>query len=463
MSDSSATSDQASYKSLVSSPETQRYQPDQDFVTQLTDRLSNLSITRPIESMEIDPSSSEESEHILEGYDTLVEGRESDDNPQGQGQPTQEAEPDNSQGEGHHIQEEEANPLEPLNLSPNPPSPPSPPDPDNNPEFNMANAKPVKIPEFNPDDRSLPAKAWIRVVERCQLAGGQTNGQNNISDAELASKAIIALRGDAALWSSNTQEEGRDPDPFRTWQTFKEVFLERFHKKATLGERAEMMKGLFQKEDETVLAFLDRVKQAYFILYENWPAPTEANANADKLAKTKSFEMHACQTFINGLKDDIRKGVITQGGDTLTAILPVAQRVEASIKDKKVKHVSAIHQEDDIETEKEVNFVFSRPRGQARRGRGPARRGQSRGRRPAQPFRARFNGTCDWCNVYGHKRQDCFRRINEEQRNRGAPRANRPPLRQAAQVDTDQEEPKDVNALAADLNAEEFFLNPFAA
>lgn len=482
-------------------------------VEKLSQSLSRLDIRAsqvdPVQPMDIDVSQI----NVLPGYDTLEseslestsdlkKGGESAGVPniqqltshtqtQQHSAAQQTKREQNSEDEEEEDNEEELDPnlFQPQNTDP--PEDPDPSDPssdsddEENPENpDMAAAKSIKLPEFDPSKSDLTAKAWTNLVQLARLSGG-VNAQNQplISERELASKAILVLKNDAALWANNLAEERRDPNPLEDWTRFKEAFLKRFHKKASLAERTEMMEQLTQRKEESVLGFLDRVKQAHFILYENWPEPVgengeaaaEAVITADNLAKKKSFEMHACQYFAKGLKDEIKRGVVAQGGDTLEEIVPIAQRIETSIeKERHSKSVAVVETERNEKRQEEEdqplevhqisrrgnrNFPNNRGRGGHRRNFQPRQPSQWRPQNGRGRRRPRFNGHCERCGYFGHKISQCYARVENGGTNQNGNQnhGHAPSFRQAASIDYPPDDAQ-VNTVSRGMS----LLNPFS-
>lgn len=315
---------------------------------------------------------------------------------------------------------------------------------------------------FDPDSPSsrLNAKSWVNLVERARNGvGNDATGAPKISNKELASKAIMMLRGTAALWSDNLVEEDLDPNPLDDWRLFKTAFLARFYAKATLSERTALMRSLSQKPSETVIQFLDRVKQAHYIFYENWPSlqdsATNAEKAADKAAKKKSLEMHISQSFINGLYDDIREHVLMQESNNLATLLTIAQRIEASKKTKpklQVASTSVLPNPDDFECPAHkasvdaVNRYNLSQRGNPGRGRGRGFRNRGQG----QSNRPRFTGTCPYCQKIGHKLAQCFTKRNDERRKAENVQPQAAKSYQAATVEANDDQNREVNTITAE-------------
>ena len=308
----------------------------------------------------------------------------------------------------------------------------------------------LQIPVFNPDNDDISAKAWMNLVDLGKQAAGKTGGVDNWSDEVTASMSIMLLKGKAADWVANLIEEG-DP-AVKKWSELKKKFQERFCVKHTLSEKTRLLSGLQMTHSETCADFFDRVKSALNILYdEMWTPPEEINAEADKLARTKSINMHHKLLFSAGLRSDIRQDVIIQDSVTLEDVKTVAMRVEASVKDRKksaavVEVSEVLEEEEKDDSEFEVDAIHKQSQRQVRQY-------QNRGGRGSRSFRGgtynrgrggRFNGLCHYCSKAGHQIRSCFARQNDEKQ--GIFRDRRPPSdrpQETAAVDASVE----VNAL----------------
>ena len=277
----------------------------------------------------------------------------------------------------------------------------------------MANDKgKIQVPLFDPD-KGDKAKTWVHQVERCRRAAGRgappaqpqgAVGAYNWSETATANYALLAMRGVAAEWSENLEEndvQGRDE-----WATLKPMILERFHVKATWSEKTALIVNLKQRNSEPVLNFKDRVESAVNTLFEGWTARPDTDAqnlrNADIEAKKKAMKMMTGSLFAAGLRSEIREFVVSQDLADIDALAKAAVRVEAC-KNKRTQEsrMEMIAEVDDVVAEEEVAAV------------------RKKSFAPNNAYAAKkkpFNGNCNYCKKFGHMKMDCFARINAEKK-----------------------------------------------
>ena len=146
-----------------------------------------------------------------------------------------------------------------------------------------------------------------------------------------------------------------------------------------------------------------------------WESASEANEAADKLARTKSINLHHKLLFSAGLRSDIKQDVIIQDSVTLEDIKMVAIRVEASVKDRKKSAVMEVNeidgQRDDDDSEFEVDAIHKISQRQLRQyerrnrgSRGNQGNRSQRGQMGRGNYRGgRFDGLCHYCHKPNHQ------------------------------------------------------------
>ena len=221
----------------------------------------------------------------------------------------------------------------------------------------------LQILVFDPDRNDISAKAWMNLVDLGKAAAGKTaNNEDVWNDEVTASMAIMLLKSKAADWVANLIEEN-DP-AIKKWSLLKVKFQERFCVKHTLSEKTRLISDLKMSSTETCADFFDRVKSSLNTLYDQeWTSPAAGHEEADKLACTKSVNLHHKLLFSAGLRADIRQDVIIQDSVTLDDVKTVALRVEASVKDKKksseIVEVSEIAEKNEDSQKFEVDAIHS--------------------------------------------------------------------------------------------------------
>ena len=248
--------------------------------------------------------------------------------------------------------------------------------------------KAVELPEFhgNPELDRLTARAWARNVANAKrLADWPTQKTVEFS--------LFVLRGNAAIWSGNLAES-EDPC-LRTWELFQTAFLERFHIKRTLAEKAKLRETLTLRPKEDVATFFDRCVQVQFQLDDSiWPEGTSPEVK--KVSHDQAVEL----SFVSGLPSKIRELLVLEEGKDLNALRNLAIRAEASQRDQQKVFrttpnmgVSAVHSP--------VNAIRGRGRTRGNfRSRGQYR-GRGRGSRPS------LDNPCFTCGEATHWHLEC--------------------------------------------------------
>ena len=265
----------------------------------------------------------------------------------------------------------------------------------------------IVIPIFDPDSTSVTAKTWVAMVDMAIKAAGQvTTGEgdaavttNRWTPQMAANHAVLLLRNKASQWIETLIEEG--DEAVNNWDLLKVKFKERFCARYTLSEKVNLM-DLFQRKNENVQDFLDRIRANMGTLYS-----TEWTDADDAAAKRKSMEMHIKLNFAAGLRPSIRQQAVIQDSKTVQELLTIAMRVEAALKDtSRAAAPAEVHavaeengegeEEDEEVDDRDVAAVGARtgakPKSFPRRG------NNSNGnwnRKPTGP--PRFQGSCNYC------------------------------------------------------------------
>jgi hypothetical protein len=184
----------------------------------------------------------------------------------------------------------------------------------------MAHIK-VQIPTFDGSESPLKAREFIACVDRqLNLAG------NALTDARMAQLVQDNLRGIAATWCANNNQEGLAA--MNTWATLKPIFRLRFCAPLNMDQLTAMERALQQKPAETAVDFYERCR-AYTL---------EVDANLTQEEKDEatypvSYHRRIAFKFAGGLREEVRKAMVDV--DVLNAtdeqLLAAAKRAEVRL------------------------------------------------------------------------------------------------------------------------------------
>ena len=315
---------------------------------------------------------------------------------------------------------------------------------------NAPKPKGFEIPYFYGSSQdNLLAKNWTAAIDNAADLGNWTP-QNT------AQTAYMAMRDKAANWINNQRRGGNEA--VNSWTTLKPLFEKRFHKTATLSQECALQDSLYQKKDESVNDFYDRVDSAQYVFDEKWPAleenATQAQRTQDAASKKASHKQGVYEKFLKGLKKNIKEVVVLKQVANLEDLLEKAVDVELSLgisgENASVAEIAEIENDEaegaaSLKPEKQrqneafnvdelkecVDFIKTQMRGNGRgfrgyrgqrgqfRGYGSRRgfngprsnRGGGRGRGQWQPPNEP-NMKCYSCNQFGHRERYCPSRNN---------------------------------------------------
>ena len=178
----------------------------------------------------------------------------------------------------------------------------------------------------------MPIKTFIKIVDYTKNIG-------NWNDRKAADNVVLACTGKARRWVELLMEE--ENAVLQSWDALKVEMKDRFQIAATMAEKAEVVRGLKQRQDESVLDFFDRCKAAQYIIVEGGPAVNDDNKAMHDFSFNAQVQLH----FVQGLRTPIQSRVINSGEETLAGVKNAALRAEKSLapyqtaKDKPAKGV----------------------------------------------------------------------------------------------------------------------------
>ena len=182
----------------------------------------------------------------------------------------------------------------------------------------------AKVPPFDPT-KDLTAKSFIERLSNLAATFAW-------NDTQKLNAAISALQGRARTWYE-TQSEN-NPGDFTDYSRFENTFLARFKPPRNIAEQVHSLQQLFQKPDETVVDFFERIEEATYSIFKD-VMPT------GKTQKTGATQIRGHLTivlFLNGLKTSL-KSYVESSYDTpdnadpatkRSTLLAIAKRAEAS-------------------------------------------------------------------------------------------------------------------------------------
>ena len=251
----------------------------------------------------------------------------------------------------------------------------------------------LHMPHFDGDENKLDE--FISKFETWKLMG-------KISNEEAAEAIHFGLDGEAGKWYINLKRMGEDC--VRTWDALKPELTKRFTSKVSPGELSVHIDGLFQKKNEPVKRFLDRVHDVQIMI-------DIANRNlGDPLSKEAERRAHkhaVVHAFLHGLRKSIKKTVCAIPGlKTLDDYVEAATAAENSEKEGNGGNGNAAGKTEINELDTEVDIDEMSVQGGGRgRGRGRGRGGRGRG------GATDFSGhTCFVCGQIGHISPYCPQR-----------------------------------------------------
>ena len=187
----------------------------------------------------------------------------------------------------------------------------------------------AKIPPFA-DTKDISARAFIDLLQSIAAT-------YKWEAVQTTNAAISAFKGEARAWYEATKY--RDAQVFETYDNFEAAFLERFKGTQNSAQQVRTFSTLYQRPDESVTAFLDRVDNALIAISRD----AMPKAQQKKAGAAHMMGHFAIIIFLNGLLPSIKADVEAQFkvNDSLDynvkreTLLDVAQRWEASHRDNR--------------------------------------------------------------------------------------------------------------------------------
>lgn len=337
--------------------------------------------------------------------------------------------------------------------------------------------KGIDIPNWNgdPEIDQLGARGWTQRIDICKKIGNW--------DSQLTAQyAGMALRGPAGIWYQGLLEQVPQPFEATNWENnatqkgMKAKFLAWFDYEVTLADRAAIIQDLTQRSDEKVKRFYDRCVTGSKNLITGLPelpnVPTVTTSTKDtpigrfiqdinSIHENAVYQWTLQNTFLQGLKDELKQAVISQNPKDLEELIQSAINAEKAYDavDKKVKpkvpppeiHSIQASPEKTPESDKLEELVSLikglRPSRGGFRGRG-SNRGRGRGSN-----RTNSSVVCYYCNKPGHLSPDC--RMKAQDMQRGINRPNH-----SNKWATDNQQQRQVLALEyAQEQGDSYYLN----
>ena len=280
----------------------------------------------------------------------------------------------------------------------------------------------TKLPSFDPDDKAITPRGFLRALERAREIVGKKRVNNEdvykwTSEVMIANASVLC-KGRAAIWIESMTERDKINNG-TSWEDFKTLFRERFIKKATLSQQVKML-DLHQFVNESVDEFNDRVLATVSRVYDDlWDIPPDhAQFEEETTAKNKSRDVSGHLYFAAGLRPNIKKDVLIQQTDTKD-ILTVARRVESMNKEIN-KNVSSLDIDESsiaaVEIKAaEAELAATKAKWQSKtkftmKSSGNAGNNSSSSSSSGDPVE------CWYCFNKGHRKQDC-RKMAKDRKN----------------------------------------------
>lgn len=250
----------------------------------------------------------------------------------------------------------------------------------------------TKLPEFFGDKGkdTLSASSFVKRVEAAARAG-KWNDEQTISFFKLA------LSGRAETWFE-IKADRSDPD----WETdFNQVasdFIMRFEPSAVGTRTLASVKDLYQKSDESVQDFADRLMKISLQWRRATPLPANAVSLEQKAFTRLGMRLHGEYILLThltiGLKDGIKAAVFKRCPASFDEALNIALDYEAGLEnlkrnggEEKNAKISAMNGRN-----------FSRDRNQIQ----------------TEPLTEKEKKmTCYYCKKVGHPQRKCYTRIRK--------------------------------------------------
>ena len=290
----------------------------------------------------------------------------------------------------------------------------------------------ITIPQFDPADKKISARAWIAYVDLARSSAGTYKDERGVEQPVWSSKqtctnALMLLQGTANKWGIQILENQK-PE-LSDWEKFKKSFKERFIPHLTLNEKMTL-RDLKMTSIESVRDFFDRCTNNINLFYEHewetliinetpqdstpWEAPkqkiTETMFKRSLIFLDKAKDIEIRLAFASGLKEAIKRQVLFQSSNTVDEILEIAQRIEAGLKELKKSDIAILDVDSDQELV-EVGAVNFRKK----------KKGQFQSRSTGNlngGFGAKSSGPlkCFYCLKTGHFKDKCLTMKNDRRK-----------------------------------------------
>jgi len=196
-----------------------------------------------------------------------------------------------------------------------------------------------KIDTFWGDAKdSQTPEQWTQTIDRARDV-------NRWTPATAASAAVESLRGEANTWAENLAwGEATDIAALADWAQLKTLFLKRFKKSQTAGEKVSLIISLKQKGGESTEAFYDRVENT---MKRCTRTELEAEDDDDKQGFKHCRAVMTKLMFMQGLRTEIRlwvEGTSNEEDMTLDNCRTSAIRAEKALKQKQGANPAATTQ-----------------------------------------------------------------------------------------------------------------------
>ena len=279
----------------------------------------------------------------------------------------------------------------------------------------------------------------------------------------------MALHSDAENWLKMVKET--EDGYAETWDFIKPLFKARFGKKMDVAKIGQVLDNLKMDPNEHVDSFAAKLNTNFSQLRDIIPPGEVVNVPANRDDRTDAVcagihnnavrhthLQYLKYFFIAGLPKAIMQLVATKDPATFSEARKEAVKIQDLTKSKSDQGCSSIENDDSV-NQIQGNGTQNPYRGNYR-GRGGRGRGASRG---APTGRGGYNGnngngngngqpkgdnqqqngtkpTCWWCNIYGHRQEDCRKRIKANAPCKGLNGSTYWPKNKASPVQEEEED-----------------------
>ena len=253
----------------------------------------------------------------------------------------------------------------------------------------------LAIPLYSGD--GMEAEVWIDLVERA----ARTYNWHNDSKA---GAACLRLSDKALVWLDAQKKIGVTLET-KTWDEFKEAFLERFRPKDDTIRATDAIFELRQKSNESVAAFYDRCCLA--VVAKNKPGFTDENRRQDWYPTVRDSDIYSF--MCSGLDSKIRRIVMGSASPpkNIKDLRKMAVETEAALAAQHTKEVNEMSKnlgENKIE-DKEDKADDLQDKDKT----------TEKMERLEQELAVLKKGLqCYFCKEYGHTQRECPKRLQQQ-------------------------------------------------